>query len=337
MLKRVIFLAVSFLFVINMSFAGDLLSLTPDDAAFVVNVNLEKMLSSEVIKKQIDDNMAKQTPEQKKSFDEFVAKTGIDPFKHIKGLLIFIGNKVDEKTQKPNAAVLIDGTFDSEKIIKAIKEDPKASEDAVIEKFEGLDCIKGKKNADGVGVFLDPNSAVIGNPDSIKTVIGVKKGTGKNIKTNANLDALLKKADTSAAIWGAGLLPAQLKEQAKNNPQMQPLAAINALFFAFNYDKDLNFDFTGELDKKESLEGVMTSLNGFLAMIKMMAGQSPEAAQILNLIKVEGADTTAKITLKVPQATLDELKKKIEEKIKVNAPAPTPAPTPAPAPEGDKK
>ncbi|MBF0406006.1 MAG: hypothetical protein HQM10_01540 [Candidatus Riflebacteria bacterium] len=317
MLKKVFLLAVLLFSSLSCVSAVDLLSLAPESTSFVINVNFEKMMSSEALKKQVEENMAKQTPEQKKAFEEFITKTGIDPFKSIKGLLVFVSTKIDEKTQKPDAAVLIDGTFEIEKVLAAIKADPKASADAVIEKFEGFDCIKGKKTGEGIGVFLDANSAVIGNEGSVKTVIDIKKGAGKSMKTNPNLEALLKKADTAATIWGAGLIPPQVKEQAKNNPQMQPLAAVNALFFSFNYDKEIAFDFTGEIDKKESLEGVMTSLNGFLAMVKMMAGQSPEAAQILNLIKVEGAETTAKISLRVPQTTLDEIKKKIEEKIKL--------------------
>ena len=328
-MKKLILMTVMLFAVLNLTaFAGTPLDLVPEDAAFVVSFNLGKLLTTEAIKKQVDEGMAKQTPDQKKSYDEFVAKTGIDPLKNIKEVYMFINAKGDAKTDKPKGGVLINGTFNPEQIFKAIKEDKNAAADTVIEKFEGLDVIKGKKDPDSMGAFLDNNTALIGSAEVVKAIVAVKAGKGKNIASNAAFGTVLKKADIAAGVWGVGLVPQALKEQAKANPQAAPLAAINALFFSFNYDPDLNFNFTGEVDKKESMDGVMTSLNGFLAMIKMMAGQSPEAAEILNMIKVEAADTSAKINLSVSKTKLDEIKKKIEDKMKA---------APAPAPAGDEK
>ncbi len=317
--------------------AGDLMQLVPENTAFLLNVNLGKMFATEAIKKQIDEGMAKQPADQKKAFDEFVAKTGIDPFKHLKSIVVFAAAKVDPKADKQDAGVLIDGTFEIAKILESIKSDKKASEDVSIEKFEGFDAVKGKKEADGMGVFLDNTTAVVGTNPAIKTVVDVKSGKAKSVANNAALGSLLKKVDTGATLWGVGLIPQTLKDQAKANPQAAPLAAVNSLFFSFNYDANLTFNFTGEVDKKENMDAVMTSLNGFLAMVKMLAGQTPEAAEILNMIKVEAVETAAKITLNVPKAKLDEVRKKIEERMKA---APAPAAEPSkdqPAPAADQK
>jgi len=323
MIKKLTLVAV-FIFVANfVAFAG-VLDFIPEDTALVVNVNFGKLLATEAIKKQVEENMAKQTPDQKKAFDDFVAKTGIDPLKSLKEVIIFVSGKSDAKNDKPKGGVIVTGNFDVPKILKAIKEDPNASKDTIIDKFEGLDAVKGKKEQDSMGVFLDGSTALIGNNDVVKLVVDVKNGKAKGLSTNASFGNVLKKADVAASIWGVGLIPQALKDQAKANPQAAPLAAINALFFSFNYDPDLSFNFTGEVDKKENVDQVMTSLNGFLAMIKMMAAQSPEAAEVLNMIKVEAVDTAAKITLNVSKAKLDEIKKKIEEKMK-NPPA-QPAP-----------
>lgn len=323
--------------------AGDLMQLVPENTAFLLNLNLGKMFSTDAIKKQIDEGMAKQTPDQKKAYDEFVTKTGIDPFKHLKNVVVFAAPKTDPKSEKQDAGVLIDGSFEVAKILESIKSDKKAAEDVSIEKYEGFDAVKGKKDADGMGVFLDNTTAVVGTLPAIKTVVDVKNAKGKNISTNAALGSLLKKVDTGATLWGVGLIPQTLKDQAKANPQAAPLAAVNSLFFSFNYDADLTFNFTGEVDKKENMDQVMTSLNGFLAMVKMLAGQTPEAAEILNLIKVEAVETAAKITLNVPKAKLDEVKKKIEERMKAapapaadeKAPAAPAAPAATPAPTGN--
>jgi hypothetical protein len=310
------------------AFAADLTSLVPADSAFIININLTKIFASDTIKKQIEDGMAKQTAEQKKAYDDFVAKTGIDPMKSLKEVCMFMSTQGATSGEKPKGGVFISGTFDSAKIIEAIKSDPAAAKDTTVEKFEGYDAIKGKKDPDSLGVFLDANTAVIGNAAVVKSVIAIKAGKEKNLATNATFAGLLKKVDLGAAVYGAGLIPATVKEQAKANPQAAPLAALNTLFFAFNYEPDLSFSFTGEVDKKENMDGVMTALNGFLAMVKMMAAQTPEAGEILNLVKIESADTAAKLSLNVPKAKLQEIRKKIEDRMKAPGAGATPAPAP---------
>ncbi len=317
MLKRV--LALTFVLVLASScaaLAGDLLQMVPETSNFVFGINLGKILKSPQVQKQVEEGMAKQTPEQKKLYDEFVQKTGLNPLQHLQQLVIFASGNVDPKEGKPEAGVLIDGTFDTAKIIATIKGDEKAAADVEITKFEGFDCIKAKKENEGMALFLDGNTAVVGSVEALKAVVAVKGGKSKAIASHAAVGNLLKKVDTSASFWGVGLIPQSLKDKAKENPQAAPLAALNAFFLAFNYENDLSFNFTGEVDDKKNMDGVMTSLNGFLAMIKMIAGQTPEAAEVLNMIKVEAVDTAAKITLAVPKAKLDEIKKKIEDRMK---------------------
>ena len=335
MLKRIIALTFALLLVSNLAaFSADLLQLVPDSTSFVFSVNLEKILKTEVVKRQVEESMAKQSPDQKKIYDEFVQKTGLNPLDHLKQIVVFASGQVDTKAGKPEAGVLINGIFDVAKILGTIKSDEKAAKDVSIEKFEGFDCIKAKKESEGMAVFLDGTTGVVGSNLALKGVTDIKKGTGKNITTNAALGGLLKKVDTAASFWGVGLIPNSLKEKAKSNPQSAPLAAVNAFFLSFNYETDLVFNFTGEIDKKENVEQVMTSLNGFLAMLKMVAGQTPEAAEILNMIKVSQDETSAKISLSVPKAKLDEAKKKMEERMKA---APQAVPQPAPQPGAEPK
>lgn len=321
MAKRMV-LIVTFIMVFSgfAAHAADLLQLVPDNSAFVLNINLNKILATDAIKQQVKDNMAKQTPEQKKAFDDFVAKTGIDPFTSLKRVVIFTSGKVDPKVGQPEAGVLVDGDFQIERILETIKKDEKASKDVTIDKFEGYDAICGKTEGDGIGIFIDNQTAAVGSRQALKVVAAIKGDKAKNIATNENFSNLIKKVDSTSSLWGVGLVPAELKEQLKANPQAAPLAALNAIYFSFNYENDILFSFTGEVGEKASLEGVMTSLNGFLAMIKMLAGTNPQAAEVLNMIKVEAADTQAKITLNVSKAKLDEIRKKIEDAMKQQQP-----------------
>jgi hypothetical protein len=316
MIKKLTLMVFLFVALVSVGFAAEPLTLIPEGMTFVANINWGKLLTSEAMKKQFDDMLAKQSPEQKKSYEEFVTKTGMDPLKDLKEVTMFVDAKADEKTQKPRGGVLLTGTFDAAKIIKSIQENKDAAKDATIEKFEGLDCIKGKKDPDTLGLFLDANTILIGGTAVAKDVVAIKAGKGKAISGDAAFSGILGKADKAATLWGAAMIPASLKDQVRNNPQAAFLGFLNSVMFAFNYENDLTFSLIADVDKKENMEAVMTNLNGYLGILKVTGAQSPEAMEILNMIKVESADNTAKVTLNVTKAKLDEVKKKIEDKMK---------------------
>ena len=120
----------------------------------------------------------------------------------------------------------------------------------------------------------------------------------------------------NATLSGAGLMPAELKEKMKKNPQAAALAAIDYFFFDFTNADNIVLNFNGEVDKKENLDSVSTALNGFLAMAKMFTAQAPEAAEILNTIKVTSSGKSVQIAMNVPKEKLEEIKKRVEERVK---------------------
>ena len=318
MFKKISLMTVLFVLVLNLSaFATDLMTLIPESTNLLFSFNVTKALSMPAVKAQLDTQINSQSPDQKKMYDEFVAKTGFDVTKDLQEVLFFI-TKVDPQGGKPNGAAVISGNFQVEKLIAAVKESKEAGKDTTVEKFEGFDAIKAKEEKDGIAVFLDNTTAVIGMPQDVKMVIDVKAGKAKPVSANAGLASLVKKADTSASIWGVGQMPANLKNQAKGNSPNAAFANINWFSFAFNYAGDLTFNFMAETEKKEDAANVVTALNGMVAQLKAMSAQTPEAVEIANMIKVEAVENAAKMSLTVPQAKYEELKKKLM------APAPAP-------------
>lgn len=296
--------------------AYDLLNLVPENSNFVFGINLSKLLKNSNIQKQLEESLEKQSPEQKKLFDEFVKKTGLNPFQHINDFVIFASGKLDQKEGKPEAGIIVAGQFDIAKITSGIKSDPSASAEVEVTKFGEFDCIKAKKEDEGTLVFLDSSTAVIGTDKTVSSVIETQKGKIKNVTSNESIGKLLKKVDLKSILWGVGFIPQALKDKAKENPQAAPLAAINAFFMSFNYDDNIEFSFTGEISDKKEIENVITTFNGFLAMIKMLAGQSQEVMEILNMIKITSLEDAVKITLSISKAKLDEIRKKTEDKNK---------------------
>lgn len=296
-------------------FSADLFQLVPQEADFVIQVNINKILTSPEAKKALMENLDK-SPEQKAAFDEFVKNTGFNPMENLNQIMVFSSGKIDPQKPAQMAGALLDGKFDTVKIIDAIKKDEKAAKEVKITKIDGFDAVVPLDKKDGYGLFLDASTAVVGAEEGVMKVKDIKAGKAKGIETRKEFFDILKKVDLKSTVSGAGLIPADLKEKVKANPQAAPLAALNYFYFSFNHGETIDFNFNGEVDKKENVETVMTSLNGFLAMLKMFAGQAPEAAEVLNMIKLTANNTTVAINLNVPKAKLEEIKKKMEDRIK---------------------
>ncbi|MDN5280785.1 MAG: hypothetical protein PWR01_4750 [Clostridiales bacterium] len=296
-------------------FAADLFQLIPQEADFVIQVNVKKILSHPEAQKALMENLEK-SPEQKKAFDEFVKNTGFNPMENLNQVVIFSSGKVDPKKPAQMAGAIFDGKFEIAKILESIAKDKKAAKEVEVTKIDGFDAVIPKDKKDGYGLFLDASTAVVGAEPGVMAVKDVKKNKGKSVTTRKDFYTILQKTDKQATVSGAGLIPADLKEKVKANPQAAPLAALNYFFFSFNHGENIEFIFNGEVDKKENVDTVMTSLNGFLAMLKMFAGQAPEAAEVLNMVKLEAKGTTVAINLNVPKAKLEEIKKKMEQRVK---------------------
>lgn len=315
MIKRLIFVAILlFAFANSAIFASDLLNLVPQNADFIIQVNLNKILATPETIKELMDSL-KQSAEQKAAFDEFVKSTGFNPLKDLNQIIVFSSGKIDPQKPSQMAGAILNGKFDKAKILDAIKKDEKAAKEVEIKKIDGFDAVVPKNKNDGYGMFLDANTVVLGAEEGVMKVKQIKAGKAKGIENRKEFFDILKKVDLKATVSGAGIIPPDLKEKVKANPQAAPLASLNYFFFAFNHGENIDFKFNGQVDKKENVETVMTSLNGFLAMLKMFAAQAPEAAEILNMVKLTANGTTISINLNVSKTKLEEIKKKLEDRI----------------------
>ena len=296
-------------------FAADMTKLIPEDTDFLLQVNVSKILALPEVQKQIADEFAKQ-PEQKKTYEELKAKSGFDPLKDLTNLVLFSSGKATEGQEALGGAI-IEGNFDIEKIVKVIKEDENAKKDVDVSVVDGFNCIIPKNSKDGSGMFLDNQYVVVGSQPGVDAVKAVKQGKAKTIEANKDFLAIINKIDSKATVSGAGILPQAFKDKCAQNPNAAALANINTFYFDFNNDTNLVFNLNAEVDKKENVNNVMTQVNGYLAMIKMFAGQAgPEIAEAANMLTATNTETTIKLSLDVPAAKVAEIKAKIQERAK---------------------
>ena len=291
------------------------LSLIPQSADFVIIINVTKLLAIPEIQELISEKFEKQ-PAQKKTYEQLKIYSGFDPLKDISNIILFSSGKVVDGQEILGGAI-IEGKFDVDKIIKLIKEDKNTKKDVELTVIDGFNYVVPKNNKDGYGIFLDNQHVVIGNKIGVNAVKEVKKGKAKTIQANIDFLDIINKIDSNAAVSGAGILPQAFKDKCAKNPNAASLAKINTFCFDLNKDRNLVFNLNIEVDKKENVNNVMTQVNGYLAMIKMFAGQAgPEIAEAANMLTATNTETTIKLSLDVPAAKVAEIKAKIEEKAK---------------------
>jgi len=290
---------------------GALVDIVPQHAPFVLEINVPKIANLDVMQKLLETAGV----DQKKSFDEFVTKTGIDPKKNLKTVLVFVNDMADPETGRPNPGILFQGDFDTSKIIEMVKGDAELSAQVTIDKVEGFDAIRAKSSDAGISVFLDKNTIVLGASKVVDAVAKVKAGKEKGIMTNLTFSNVVGQADKTAGLWGGVVVSPEWAKESKGNAAILPLGAVKAVTFSLDYDEEFNFAFAGQVEKKEEISKVKDALKNIADALAGWASDVPEVSKVFKTAKVEAAETTAKLSIQLSKAAFEGMVKKVQAQL----------------------
>jgi hypothetical protein len=289
------------------------LALVPKETDIVLMANVARMRGTAMWRKLLD--VRDGDVAQKKEFDEFVAKCGFDPFKQVDSLFMAFPQSTGE--QKEFAAVLR-GTFNEEKLVACGREQAKKDgRDVITTEYGGKKIYTDNQKGEAFASFLDNKTVVIGGKEWVKKVIDLAAGKGESAKTNETLAGLLKRAKTSDALWGAGLVPQSTRDQFKNDPRLSSAASMKDIFgsvdFASGVTADLNVDTGSEADAKD----MAAKVTGQIAEIRknpqfMLMG----LAQYLDGLKVDNKAATFHLTINYNQQQVDDLINRVKGLLK---------------------
>jgi hypothetical protein len=290
------------------------LALVPKDADIILMANVKRMRDTAMWRKLLD--VRDSDAQAKKDYQEFVAKCALDPFKQIDSVFVAFPQSGGE--QKEFAAILR-GTFNEQKLVECAKEQAKKDgRDVTTTDYNGKKLYTDNQKAEAWATFLDAKTAVVGGKEWIKKVVDLaaNKG-GESAKANAELSALLKRAKTSDALWGAGIVPQSTRDSFKNDPRLSSAATMKDIFgsldFASGVTSELNVDTGSEADAKD----LSAKATAQLAEIKkspqfMMMG----LAQYLDGIKIDSKASTFHMTINYNQQQVDDLINRVKGLLK---------------------
>jgi hypothetical protein len=286
------------------------LALVPKDTESVFMANVARMRSTAMWRK-IED-LRDRDDASKKDYAEFVQKCGLDPLKQIDSIFVAVPWVSGDSKE---FAALLRGTFNEERLVSCAREQAKKDgSDVTVTEYAGRKLYNDPKQQ-VFATFLDAKTAVVGSPSWIRRVIdlGAGKAGQQSAKQNDALIALTKRARLSDAIWGAAVVPQSARDSFKNDPNLQPMAAMKDVFgsidFAGGFAMDLNVDTLTDNDAKELQAKVTAQLNEARknAQIMLMG-----LGSVIDGVKTEAKASTFRLSLSYNQQQVDDLVNRIK-------------------------
>lgn len=289
------------------------LALVPKESDIILMANVTRMRDTAMWRKLLDlrDNDA----QQKKDYTDFVQKCGLDPFKQIDSL--FVAFPQGSGDQKEFAAILR-GQFNEQKLVECAREQAKKDgRDVSTSEYAGKKLYTDNQKGEAYATFLDSKTAVVGGKEWIKKVIDLAANKGESAKKNDTLAGLLKRAHTSDALWGAGVVPQSTRDSFKNDPRLASASSMKDIFgsidFAAGVKADLSVDTGAEADAKDMAAKVSAQVADLKKSPQfMMMG----LAQYFDGLKIDNQGATFHVLLTYNQQQVDDLINRVKGLLK---------------------
>lgn len=225
---------------------------------------------------------------------------------------------------EPTIVALFQGRFDPEAITTAVKEEIRdyTFEDKTFDayKYTVMESSRGDRVAFG---FPVSEFAVLSNDEeALKTALGQFKKPAKSVMDNKEMASLLKNIDRASNVWLAGLVPAEVEEQVKDNPQAAALGKVKKFSMMLKATKGVDLELAGYCTTPEDATSVKDTITATFEQFKFVFAIIPQGQELMKLyekIQVTADGATAKLSfslseeeIKQLQETFAEIKKEME-------------------------
>lgn len=333
--------------------AENALKLIPKDVMAVFFIDIHRVMTIEFINNLIKEKESDETSDELTDFQEFKAKTGIDPEKDIN----FIVGAITGETEKgkEEGVGIINLTYNKDLLLSTIKEElakekeeeheEQAEEEGeeehelIEEEYNGFTIYTVKEECEeeeeekeedhgeeeeehgekhkkgGSFTFLDESNIAVGDANSVKSVIDVLQKKKENVFKNEGFSSLLTKIDKEAIFWGAALIPTDtMNEVISEKPELVILEAVNAASISLDY-KNANIIADLKIMSSDPMKNqeLADNLNGYKTMAALIQIQDLNMAEILDRIEITSFPDHVKIYTSFPE----DLPQTIIDKLKM--------------------
>jgi hypothetical protein len=288
---------------------GDLLTLVPAESTMVASVNLKAVVDNGYYD-DLDQEMLAKSEEWNNKFKAFMEKANIDPKKDLNSMVFAYSPK--EGPGEELACVLVNGNFDNEALLNAVRSETDA---AIQEKtYKGSTLYVSAAEPDKGWAFPAEGCFAIAGEPMLQKVLDIREGDAKDITDNKDMMNMIDRVDKNVMVWGCGLVPQDVKEEATSgNPMFAAFNDVNALIFTLDGAQGVNVNLQALCSSADSAQKVGEALNGLKMMAGALAAQEPLAGEFLEKIQIEPTGDLVALSADIPKELIEKAKAKARE------------------------
>jgi hypothetical protein len=268
----------------------------PADARFVMGVDVKRLTTSALYKKQ-----RSLRPD---SFRELEEKTGVNPERDVDTLFVAGGS------QDQGLALFV-GTFDRSRLARIIETEKKGQ--VTWKSVQGTTVYlfrEGEKGA-GAAAFLDDRRVVVGSAAAVETAVAANVEGGAGLKGNAAIAGLLQRVKPGSTFWMVGdqTLLANLPKSVPmgGSESAVTLPALQSLVVSGDLEPVVSVAITGDAADELSAKNLADVVRGLVAILSMQGGQKPELKQLASAVSVTTEASRVVVNARIPYELIEAL------------------------------
>lgn len=242
------------------------------------------------------------------NFKKFMSDTGFDPRRDLREIVMASNSGTDITS---HWVVIARGMFDASKFAAAVKQN-----DGTVTSFQGVDLLSGGApsagGTDSVVAFPDNSTAVMGDPDSVKTTIQrfQTKASGANLATQ------VKNLSASYDFWFLTLVPLSEFAAIMPDPNMGQamkgnlFQAISQASGGLKFGANVQFQMQAVARSEQDAKSLADVVRFIAGLIQTNKGKGPAAGQVSTLVDSMHLSTSGNVmtmSLSVPETQVEQL------------------------------
>lgn len=300
----------------------DELKFIPADAAIVAFANVREVMGSEfrqTLRAILPDH-------DKHGQEQFENETGIKVEEDIDSVTACMWPNHGTQGDDATGFVMLRGRFDSARLEAKARE----HKGVQIEEFHGArllrlvhdseDSSKSTPPRDGeqhqrktaVLAFVEPGLLMFGEEAPVKRALS---RSAQNVLTNSEMMGMISEVEGNANLWAVG----RVEALAKNAKLPEQIASQIPQVTWFSASSRINGGLSGELRAEarddDAAKNLREVVQGFLALVRMQAGNKPEMQAMVQSLQLSGTGKTVALSFQVPAEFINAMAAKHQKPV----------------------
>jgi hypothetical protein len=302
----------------------DELKFVPADAAIVAHANVREVMASEfrqTLRQILPDH-------DQHGQEQFQAETGINVEEDIDSVTACMWPNAGGDGDNATGFVMLRGRFDTARLEAKARE----HKNVQIEEFHGARLLRlmhggnteesspNTPPRDGqlhqrrtaVLAFVEPGLMMFGEEAPVKRALS---RSGESVLVNSEMMGMIAGVEGNANLWAVG----RVEALAKNAKLPEQLASQIPQVTWFSASSRINGGLTGELRAEarddEAAKNLREVVQGFLALVKMQAGNKPEMQTLVQSLQLSGSGKSVALSFQVPAEFINSMASKHQKPV----------------------